>query len=113
MTRWGNRRQFRGSRAATTRRSAAEALERRVLLSGSLAGTAWDDVDADGVRDDGEPALAGVRVYLDADNDATFDENETSVFTGAAGGYEFTAVTAGSHLVRQVAPPSSAQTFPT
>ena len=39
---------------AAKRRAAAEALERRVLLSGTLSGTAWDDVDGDGVRDEGE-----------------------------------------------------------
>ena len=94
------------------RRAAAEALERRVLLSGTLSGTAWDDVDGDGVRDQGEAALPGVRVYLDADNDAAFDQNEASVTTDAQGAYEFAGVAAGLQLVRQVVPADRTPTFP-
>ena len=97
---------------AAKRRAAAEALERRVLLSGSLSGTAWNDVDGDGVRDEAEAALPGVRVYLDADNDAAFDATELSVTTDAQGGYELTGVPAGRQLVRQVVPSDRAPTFP-
>jgi hypothetical protein len=70
----------------------------------SVAGMAFNDVDADGVRDAGEATLANVRVYADADKDGVFDSTEKSALTDAAGNYKITGLAAGSHRVRQVLP---------
>ena len=89
-----------------------EPLEARLLLDGGwIAGCVWDDLDADGVRDAGEPGLNGWTVELvslatgqvqatattagaDADGNGSIDPiSETGL-------YSFTDVPAGSYRVR-------------
>jgi SdrD B-like domain/PKD domain len=41
-------------------------------LTNEIRGTVWDDLDADGVRDAGEPGLGGVTVYLDLDGNGQY-----------------------------------------
>jgi hypothetical protein len=52
-----------------------ETLEWRALLAGdaSLAGTAWDDANGNGLRDAGEAALAGIGVFLDLNANGVHD----------------------------------------
>jgi hypothetical protein len=48
-------------------------------------GTKFDDLDADGVRDAGEPGLAGFRIWADYDNDgASTPASPTTTRTRAA-----------------------------
>ena len=86
--------------------SALEALESRRLLSsatGSISGLVFDDVNHDGVRDRKERALPGVRVFLDANNDGTFQKKtERSLLTDADGRYRFEDLAPGKYTVRQV-----------
>ncbi len=42
-------------------------------MFGEIRGTKYEDLDGDGVRDAGEPALAGVTVYIDRNNDGVLD----------------------------------------
>ncbi len=99
-----------------------------------LSGTVWDDADGNGVRDPGEPGLAGVVVYLDGDDDAALDwtdgdgdgawddgEGERWLLSAAddpqtgvdeAGAYRFDGLTPGDYVVRQVEPDFARQTEP-
>jgi hypothetical protein len=70
--------------------------------TGSIAGTLWNDTDADGVKDTGEPALSGWRVYVDADGDGAYDAGEPTVLTSTSGAYAIAGLAAGTHRVRQV-----------
>jgi hypothetical protein len=54
---------------------------------GSVAGVVWNDHDGDGVREAGEPGIAGARVYV---ND------------GSEGGFTYTSDAAGSYRVPYV-----------
>lgn len=65
----------------------ADAEIRVLAQTGSVAGTVFNDIDGDGVRDEGEAALAGWTVYLDADADGIFDAGELSVTTDDAGNW--------------------------
>lgn len=69
-----------------------------------ISGTLWNDLDADSVRDAGEAALSGWRVYLDSDKDGVFDSTERSTFTSSSGGYGFSNLAAGSYRLRTVSP---------
>ena len=60
-----------------------------------------------------EPGLAGVRVYLDTNNNAVFNADEPSQITTATGQYQFTGLLPSTYTVRQVVPNRYAQTFPT
>jgi subtilisin-like proprotein convertase family protein len=51
-------------------------------LPGSIAGQVWNDQNDDGVKDSGEPGLAGWTVYIDGNNNGVYDP--TSVRTIAS-----------------------------
>jgi hypothetical protein len=70
----------------------------------SIAGTLFNDLDGDGVKDSGEGALSNWRVFLDADKDGVFDSTERSVLTNSSGAYTFNGLSAGSYRVREVLP---------
>lgn len=69
---------------------ATETLEPRRLLAASLSGVAFDDLNANGMRDPAESGVAGETMYLDANNNGVLDPGESSVITGAEGIYSFT-----------------------
>jgi hypothetical protein len=72
----------------------------------SVAGNVFHDLDADEVIDAGEPAMSGVLVYLDSDNDGVRDAGEATATTNASGAYSFADVAPGGYTVRHVAPPN-------
>ena len=69
-----------------------------------IAGTVFDDANANGEQDEGEVGLAGRVVYLDANDNASLDAGEVSVETDAEGGYQFSRLEPGDYTVRQVLP---------
>jgi len=94
--------------------AAFEALESRLLLDGTLEGTVWQDLSADGLRDVGEAGLNGWVVELvdhasdtvvatqttagiDLSGDGVVDPETES------GAYRFTGLAQGNYIVRHVA----------
>ena len=55
-----------------------EAVERRVLMA-SVAGAFYQDLDGDGVRDAGEAGLPNWTVFLDENQNGTFDGASTTL----------------------------------
>jgi hypothetical protein len=80
--------------------------------TGSVAGTLFNDLDGDGVKDSNEVGLAGWRVYLDANGNGVLDTGETTLLTDASGNYRFTGLAAGSYRVRQILPSGWRRTLP-
>jgi hypothetical protein len=76
-------------------------------LVATLSGTLFHDLNHNGVRDPGEPPLAGWTIRLDDASGAS-----TIVTTGANGGYTFSALAAGSFQVTEVVPVGWTRTFP-
>jgi hypothetical protein len=66
----------------------------------SINGRVFNDLDGDRVWDANETAVAGWRVYLDANNNGRFDAVETSMLTAANGAYTFGGLRPGTHIVR-------------
>jgi uncharacterized repeat protein (TIGR01451 family) len=92
-----------GCAAAVTLASGAAAGGRDFgsYLGASVAGTVFDDLDADGAaREESEPGAAGRRVYLDANGDAVRQAAEPATLTDGAGAYAFTGVTARAWQLR-------------
>ena len=79
---------------------------------GQIEGDKWNDLDGDGVRDAGEPTMAGWTVYLDSDNDGTLDAGEPTRVTDASGHYVFTDLASGTYRVREVLQSGWTQTCP-
>jgi len=59
--------------------------------AGSISGTVWLDVNSNGVRDAGEPPIAGQVLYFEGTN--------TIARTDATGHYEFDGLAAGSYQI--------------
>jgi hypothetical protein len=77
--------------------------------------------DGEGEGEFTEPGLAGVRVYLDLNDDGMLDDDEPVTVTMAddpntmaneTGRYQFTGLAAGDYVVREVVPSGSLQTEP-
>ncbi|OGV73562.1 MAG: hypothetical protein A3K19_27830 [Lentisphaerae bacterium RIFOXYB12_FULL_65_16] len=67
-----------------------------MVESGTVGDLVWLDADDDGIKDTGEPGLAGVTVYLL--NSTTLQRLSTAT-SGANGAYTFTAVPPGRYIV--------------
>jgi subtilisin family serine protease len=86
-----------------------------------ICGTKFEDLNNNGVRDVGEPGLAGWTIYLDANNDGNFDANEQFRVTmtddpstpgvDETGAYCFLNVGPGTFHVREVVQPGWAATL--
>src|SRR4051794_33799886 len=88
-----------------------DALEPRRLLA-SIVGTVFRDDNINGLRDPGEPPVAGRDVYLDFDNDHFPDAGEPFVVSGADGGYAFSGLAAGTFGLWSNVPLSWNETTP-
>jgi hypothetical protein len=75
-----------------------------VTILGDITGLVFDDVDADGSRGNGENAVPGVTVFLDADRNGVLDAGEVSVQTDAAGLFRFVDLAGGDFRIAALAP---------
>jgi hypothetical protein len=83
-----------------------------------VSGHAFQDNNRNGARNQGEPALAGVTMYLDANNNGQLDSGEPTDITDGAGAFAFHNPPNGSYTLREVVPagmmldPTAPQSFP-
>ncbi len=90
------------------------------IVRAEIHGIKYDDRDADGVRDAGEPGLDGWTIYLDANGDGVLDAGEFSTVTAGGGLYAFTdlhpidwqGLAGRDYEVREVPQPDWVQTAP-
>ncbi|WP_419189032.1 SdrD B-like domain-containing protein [Stieleria marina] len=80
---------------------------------GSIQGTVFSDLDSDGVLDAGEPGAGAMTVYIDSNNNGTFDTGElTAVTATGTGFYEFTGLVDGNYALRLQGQSPYVQTLP-
>jgi hypothetical protein len=77
-----------------------------------VSGFKWSDTNGNGIRDNGEPGLGGLWVYVDLDGDDRIDIGEPSAKTNDDGSYNLTPPTSGTFAIREVVPPGYVQTYP-
>jgi hypothetical protein len=92
--------------------SCTNTLTASVSSTGSIAGTVFNDINGNAVRDSGDPALSGWRVFLDTDGDWAWDSTEKTVLSDASGNYAFTGLAAGTYNVRELSPSGWTRTAP-
>lgn len=79
----------------------------------TTTGYVWNDLDGDGVKDDNEPGVAGITVYVDRNGDNLDGLLEPAALTNVGGGYQILNVPSGDFAVRLALNPGWSQTFPT
>ena len=94
-------------------RADVEFLESRTLLSvGSVSGTVFNDANLSYSRNVGEAGIAGVRVFVDTNQNGRLDTGEPSALSNAAGAYTIGNVAPGAYQVREVTPSGYRATSP-
>ncbi|MBK8033552.1 MAG: DUF11 domain-containing protein [Chloroflexi bacterium] len=83
-----------------------------VLPPGSITGTVFNDVNANGVQDPGEEPIAGVTVFIDLDDNGVQDPGEPSTVSALVGGFSFRGLSAGIYRVRMIQPAGMNLTLP-
>src|SRR6185295_16849772 len=78
------------------------------LIPNAIGGIKFEDTNANGARDPGEPPLAGVTIVLTPAGGGTA---RTQV-TDASGNFLFTDVAPGSYVLTEVVPAGFTQTMP-
>jgi hypothetical protein len=81
-------------------------------VSADITGAKWADLNGNGFRDEGEPGIAGVFIYLDLDGDDRIDIGEPRGITDANGNYSINFPGPGTYTIREVVDPGFVQTFP-
>ena len=90
--------------AKSTAEATTTTVEPSPIEPGGIRGVLYEDMNANGVFDEGEPGLAGWVVFLDADGDGVLSESEAWTTTAADGTYEFTDLAPGTYVVAAVRP---------
>ena len=63
-----------------------------LATDGYVKGKKWHDVNANGVKDSGEPVVKDWWIYVDVDRDGVYDSGEPQAKTDASGNYSITAI---------------------
>ncbi|GAB4442653.1 MAG: SdrD B-like domain-containing protein [Chloroflexi bacterium OHK40] len=75
-------------------------LSSRPVPSGAIGDVVWNDLDADGRQDAGEPGVPGVPVSLTPDPSSAAPLPMVTTTTDASGHYTFNGLPAGRYIVR-------------
>jgi hypothetical protein len=75
-----------------------------VGTTGAVSGVVFIDSDRDGVLDAGEQGVNGATVFIDADGSGSLTSGDPQTETAATGGYLFTNLAPGLHVVSIVTP---------
>jgi SdrD B-like domain len=73
-------------------------------VNGSIAGTVFNDINGNMLKDSGENGLAGSKVYVDLNNNGKLDSGEPNFTTTSTGAYKFSNLPAKTYVVRDIAP---------
>jgi hypothetical protein len=72
---------------------------------GTINGTVWNDVNADGIRAAGDPGLAGWTVFVDLNNNGLQDATDLITTSDPSGVFSFPSLAGSSYTVRTVLQP--------
>lgn len=79
---------------------------------GEISGSTWNDIDADGIWDTNEIALAGVEIYLDTNKNGQLDAMDILTVTDEFGEYMLGGLAPDTHKVAEIVPDGWKQSFP-
>lgn len=76
----------------------------------NITGCKFEDFNLNGYRDGNEPAISGVTVFLDTNNNGALDAGEATTTTNQFGTFAFNNLRPGTYNLREVPPPGFFQT---
>lgn len=82
------------------------------VAAAHLSGSAYEDIDGNGQRGEGEAGLAGWTVFLDTNDNSLLDTDERFTVSGSDGTWRFDALLPGSYTVAQLQQGGWLQTAP-
>jgi uncharacterized repeat protein (TIGR01451 family) len=74
------------------------------VLELKISGQKFEDQNANGKKDAGEPGIADWTIYIDSNDNGSLDPGEPTTQTDASGNYEFSGLNPGSYVVRELNP---------
>jgi hypothetical protein len=80
--------------------------------TGSISGSVFADLNANGARDPGDYGLAGWLIYADLNNNNRLDPGEPFTFTDKTGAYRLGSLAAGNYIIRAAPQLTWRQTTP-
>lgn len=80
--------------------------------AGRIEGSHFDDLNGNGLRDPGEPGLAGITTFLDLNSNGRLDPGEPSTVSDANGNFRFSNLSPGTYRVTAILPPGRVFTTP-
>ncbi|XZN89783.1 MAG: SdrD B-like domain-containing protein [Microcoleus sp.] len=83
-----------------------------VFATGTISGFKFNDFNANGRIDPGEPPIPNTQIYIDLNNNNRLEPGEATTFTDSQGSYSFRNVPVGTYVLREVTPPGFIQTTP-
>ena len=79
---------------------------------GTILGRLWSDRDSNKVLDEGELALSGWTVFIDANSNGIFDTGEQQTQSGVSGWYLFEGIVPGTYTIAAETKNGWSPTFP-
>ncbi|MEG4632168.1 SdrD B-like domain-containing protein [Microcoleus sp. AR_TQ3_B6] len=76
----------------------------------NITGCKFEDFNLNGYRDGNEPAISGVTVYLDTNNNGVLDSGEASTTSNQFGTFAFNNLAPGTYNLREATPAGFFQT---
>ncbi len=101
--------------ALLQRRPSLETMENR-LAPAAIVGSVFNDANGDGIRQNTEPGMGGVPVFIDFNNNGKFDPptagtiGDVGTVTAPDGKYQLLTNAVGTFNVLQIVPPNFTQT---
>ncbi|MBN1512376.1 MAG: choice-of-anchor D domain-containing protein, partial [Phycisphaerae bacterium] len=80
--------------------------------TGEIRGSAWNDLDDDGIWDGNEPGLSNWEVYLDLNASGAWNTGEPKTTTAGDGSYAFTNLLPGTYTVVEIVQDGWRQSYP-
>ncbi|QDU29592.1 Major intracellular serine protease precursor [Anatilimnocola aggregata] len=81
--------------------------------AGTIVGHKFNDLDADGVQDPGEPGIANITFYVDLNNNSIYNVGEPAAKTDANGNFVIPNIQPNTYSVREIITPGYLPTLPT
>lgn len=96
--------------AIAERNTATVTLLQSYLGTGQITGAVYNDTNGNGSRDAGETGAASRNVFIDLDNDGSYDNSDILALTDSTGAYAFQNLSAGTFVIRQIVPSGFTET---